>query len=88
MTQPTIASRKAKRALCGDCGAAVWNGLDADVAALPVQLDREPLTPAQCADAWPDLYVIRMGKIFAVYAPRRIDLGWEQPHTTHQCKGE
>jgi hypothetical protein len=81
---PLTATRVAKPAMCPDCHAAVWVGLDADAAALPVVLDRGGLDPYDCARFWPDLYVIRMNRIYQVFAPRRIDT-WESAHTTHRC---
>lgn len=77
--------RNAKIGMCGDCHAPIWRGVDADVCGLSVILDREPLTPEQCANAWPDLYVIRMNRIYMVFAPRPIS-NWETAHSTHRCK--
>lgn len=82
-------SRNAKATYCRACGAAVWVGVDADTAGIPVTIDREPMRDAaKIADAWPEIYVIRMRRIYAVFYPRRIDFAWETVHRTHNCEGE
>ena len=78
-------ARKAKMGVC-TCGAAIWYGVDADAAGIPVTLDRAALDPAGCAAAWPDLYVIRLERIYEVGAPRYI-WPWETAHRLHTCQG-
>jgi hypothetical protein len=73
--------RQAKMGVCR-CGAAIWYGVDADVAALTVVLDRPPLKATHVEAGG---YIIRLNTIHYTTTARPLDL-WERTYQVHECE--
>lgn len=79
------ATRKARRTYCRACNVPTLTGLDADRAGIPITLNLRPLSPAECAAAWPNVYTVFQGQIHELNTPRLIQ-AWETCHSTHRCE--